>query len=186
MNVSPVACPRCKAPLPATLWNLTDYAGCPGCQTLLQMEVFPALFRRPEAGTSGELIVIEGESSCFYHPHKKAITVCVGCGRFLCGLCDCQVDGQHFCPACLETGRHKGKIQSLERHRVLFDTTALRLSVTPVLLTALAALFITVRHWKAPSSIIPRSKIRFILAIVFSVLQIAGWAWLIYYLIYLS
>jgi hypothetical protein len=36
-------------------------------------------------------------------------------------------------------------------------------------------LFVSIRYWKAPQGILRRTKIRFITAIVFSLLQIAGW-----------
>jgi hypothetical protein len=36
-------------------------------------------------------------------------------------------------------------------------------------------IYLTVRHWKSPSSIIARSKIRFILAFIIAGVQIAGW-----------
>lgn len=186
MNALPVACPRCQAALPGSLFNLPDYTGCPACGVRIQIEVFPALFRRVAPGSSGEPILVEGESSCFYHPQKKAAVVCAACGRFLCGLCDCDVGGQHLCPVCLEAGKTKGKIQSLENHRTLYDTTALRLSLVPLLLTTPVALYLAARYWNTPTSIIPRSKARFILAILFSLLQIAWGILLVYYLMYVA
>jgi hypothetical protein len=50
------------------------------------------------------------------------------------------------------------------------------LAVWPTLLTAPAALFMSIRYWKAPTSIIPRTKIRFMVAMFFAVTQIVGWA----------
>jgi hypothetical protein len=40
------------------------------------------------------------------------------------------------------------------------------------------SLFIAIRHWKTPLSIIPRTKIRFIIAMVLSGIQITGWVFL--------
>lgn len=164
------------------VFNQPEFAPCPACGVPLQIEVFPALFRKIAPGQSGEAIMIEGESSCFYHPQKKAVVPCDGCGRFLCALCDCALDDRHFCPACLETGRTKGKIKNLENQRTLYDSIALALAIFPMLIfyftiiTAPMTLFVVIRYWKAPSSILRRTKIRFLAAMVISLLQIGGWA----------
>jgi hypothetical protein len=178
----PIQCPKCRAWLLEGIFNQPDFAPCPACGAPLQIEVFPALFRKISVGQNGEAILVEGESSCFYHPQKKAVRPCDGCGRFLCALCDCELHGQHFCPACLEAGKSKGKIKSLDSQRTLYDSVALSLTIYPLLIfyfsiiTAPAALFIAIRYWKAPQSILHRTKIRFIAAIILSTLQIAAWA----------
>lgn len=162
--------------------NRTDLAPCPGCGAVMQVEVYPALFRRLTPGRDGEALVVESEASCFYHPQKKALLPCEGCGRFLCALCDCELHGQHFCPACLETGKKKGKIKRLENERTLYDNIALSLSLYPLLIfyltliTAPMALYLALRYWNAPRSIVHRTKLRFICAIVFASLELAGWA----------
>lgn len=131
----------------------------------------------------------EGEAACFYHPQKKAVLPCDACGRFVCSLCDCELNGQHFCPACLESGKTKGKIKSLENRRTLYDSLALSLSLLPLLIfyftiiTAPMSLFIAIRYWNAPRSLVHRTKIRFIFAVLFSILQIVGWAIGIYLLV---
>jgi hypothetical protein len=170
------------------VFNQPDFAPCPACGAPLQVEVFPALFRETGIGRNGETIMVESESSCFYHPQKKAVLPCDGCGRFLCALCDCPLDGRHFCPTCLETGKSKGKIQNLENQRTLYDAIALSLAIYPMIIfyftivTAPMAIFVAIRYWKSPQSILRRTKIRFIAAIVISLLQIAGWATLFIFL----
>lgn len=190
MSTPLVTCTKCTAPLPGDYFNQSGLIPCPGCGQQLQVEVFPALFQRFAPGRKGEAIIEEGESSCFYHPQKKAVLPCDSCGRFLCALCDCELDGQHICPACLETGKKKGKIQSLQNHRVLYDSAALGLAVMPVVIavfvyftfiTAPVALFIGIRHWNTPSSIVRRTKARYIAAIAIASLQIAGWIFVIGY-----
>ena len=176
-------CPKCKIPLRANVINRGEPAPCPGCASALQVEVFPALFRSIQTGRSGEAVVVETESSCFYHPQKKAVLHCEGCGRFLCALCDCELHGKHYCPQCLETGKKKGKIKSIENERTLYDSIALGLAVVPMLppiiyvtfLTAPIALYVAIRYWKAPRSIVHRTRVRLVLAIIFASLQIAGW-----------
>jgi hypothetical protein len=168
--------------------NQPDFAPCPACGVPLLTEVFPALFRKFSAGQSGQAILVEGESSCFFHPQKKAVLPCDSCGRFLCALCDCPLQGQHFCPACLEAGQTKGKIKSLENQRTLYDRIALTIAILPLiifyftLVTAPAALYIAIRYWNAPRSLLRRTRIRFIMAIVIALLEIGGWAILFIFL----
>ncbi len=177
-----VQCPRCQAWLGEGTFNQPDLQPCPACGVPLQVEIFPAVFRETTPGQSGEAILVEGESSCFYHPQKKAVQPCAGCGRFLCALCDCQLNDQHYCPACLETGKTKGKIKSLDQQRTLYDNIALILALLPLvtvyftLITAPAALYIAIRYWKSPLSIVRRSRIRFVIAILLALSQIIGWA----------
>src|SRR5438874_13754528 len=76
---------------------------------------------------------MEGEAGCFYHPQKRAIIPCAACGRFLCALCDVELNDEHLCPVCLETGRKKGKLTQLETKRTLYDSSALILSVLPII-----------------------------------------------------
>jgi hypothetical protein len=181
MSSFQLLCPKCKITLRENVINRGQLAPCPGCASPLQVEVFPALFRPIQTGQSGEAVLIETESSCFYHLQKKAVVHCEGCGRFLCALCDCVLHGQHFCPQCLETGKKKGKIRSIENERTLYDSIALGLAVVPLLLiyvtflTAPIALYVAIRYWKAPRSIVHRSRIRLVLAMIFASLQIIGW-----------
>jgi hypothetical protein len=177
---SVLQCPKCKTTLTETFVG-AEFARCVGCASPLQVEVFPAMFRRHTPGRDGEAVVLETEASCFYHPQKKAVLPCEGCGRFLCALCDCELHGQHFCPACLETGKKKGKIKRLENERVLYDDLALSLAVLPLLIfyftlvTAPIALYIAIRYWNSPRSIVRHTHWRFVVAIIFATLEMAGW-----------
>jgi hypothetical protein len=181
MNSALVHCPKCRWQLSESIFNRQDLLPCPSCQTPLEIEIFPAFFRRITPGQNAEALLVEGESSCFFHPEKKAVIPCVGCGRFLCALCDCELHGQHFCPACLEAGRTKGKIKSIENQRTLHDNIALALAFYPLIVwcmtifTAPAAVYLSIRHWNSPRSIVHRTKIRFVLAIIVAGLEIIGW-----------
>ena len=180
-----LACPKCRVRLTEDSFNLSDFTTCPGCGLPIKAEVFPAFFQPPAVGPSAENILVEGESSCFYHPQKKAVVPCESCGRFLCALCDVEMRGQHLCPACLETGKKKGKLEHLQDQRVLYDDIALALTTFPLLvwpftfITAPMALYMSVRYWSAPTSLIPRGKVRFVIAALLATLQILGWAALI-------
>ncbi len=184
MITAVVKCPKCQSPLEPGLFNTGVLQPCGSCQTPVQAEVFPALLRTIAPGAEGEQVMLEGEASCFYHPVKKALRPCDACGRFLCALCDCELHGQHYCPSCLEAGRKKGKIKNLENRRVLYDSLALRLALYPWLFiityifsifAAPAALFIAIRYWNAPRSLVHRTKTRLVFAIILSVVQIAFW-----------
>ncbi len=181
MNNALIQCPACRAWLTEGPFNQPDLVPCPACGVPLQTTVFPSFFLKTSAGPGGETALIEGESCCFFHPQKKAVLPCDGCGRFLCALCDCPLDGRHYCPTCLETGRTKGKIKTLENERTLYDGIALSLAILPMLIfyftvvTAPMALFVAIRYWNAPRSIVGRTRIRFVLAILLALMQIAGW-----------
>jgi hypothetical protein len=180
MNVL-LQCTKCRTPLPESLVNRPELEPCPACGVSLQVEVFPALFRRLTPGRDGEALLVDSEASCFYHPQKKAVVPCEGCGRFLCALCDCELRGQHFCPGCLESGKKKGRIKHLEDQRTRYDNIALSLTIYPLLIfyftiiTAPMALYVALRFWNAPRSIVHRTRLRLVLAVVFATLQIAGW-----------
>jgi hypothetical protein len=70
---------------------------------------------------------------------------------------------------------------------VLYDATALKLAFYPLLIfwftlvTAPIALYLAIRHWSSPTSIVGRTKTRFVLAITLSGLQILAWIFVIAY-----
>ncbi|HEX4999555.1 MAG TPA: hypothetical protein VFY29_15110 [Terriglobia bacterium] len=176
------ACPQCHRWLRPEILNVSGMAACASCGTPLQVEVFPALFRRSSPGQSGEAVLVEGESTCFFHPQKRAVLSCQSCGRFLCALCDCAISESHFCPLCLEQGKATGRIKALDDRRTLYDSIALSVAVLPVALfffatfvTAPIALFIAIRYWKAPLSLARRSRIRFVFAIAFASAELVAW-----------
>jgi hypothetical protein len=142
-------------------------------------------------GQNAEPLVIEDEASCFFHPQKRAAVPCYACGRFLCTLCDCQLNDHHYCPACLQTGKQKGRIKNLDNQRTLFDSISLGLAVLPAVLvftlyftiiTAPLALYVAIRYWRAPMSIVRQSRFRFVIAIVLSTAQICGWGVALYFI----
>ena len=187
MNNPSVDCPKCGIPIEWQSFSTSEMTGCPACDTKLHVDIFPAFFGQPSAGTP-DSPVLEDESGCYFHPQKKAVLPCSMCGRFICSLCDVGLGGQHVCPSCFEAGYNKRKIAGLESHRILYDDIAVALSTIPLIffwptiITAPACIYISLRHWKSPASIIPRTKFRFIIAILISLLQITGWALLISYL----
>jgi hypothetical protein len=190
MKVRPLTCTRCKATLLGPeLFNTQDPVNCPACGVLLFLQLFPAFFREPKTSSAGEKVLIEGESTCFYHPEKKAVLPCDSCGRFLCALCELDINGRHICPGCLERGVEKGKLSELESGRTRYDQLALWMALLPLLvwpvtiLTAPAAIYFALRHWNSPTHYIHPSRVKLVLALLLAALQVAGWG-LIFYMVW--
>ena len=181
-----IDCVNCTKPLSRHLLNTGRLSMCPSCQSLLRIDAFPALFRRLTGGGSGQQLQSDSEAGCFYHAAKAAVVPCDACGRFLCGLCDIEYNGRHLCPACFEKGKISGRIKTLTDQRICYDSIALTVALAPMLLiwptivTAPIAWYLVVRHWNAPLSIIPRSKIRFVSAAFIATVQLMVWGYVIF------
>lgn len=141
---------------------------------------FPALLRHAAAPSRGrgQIPAADDEASCFYHPRKQAAVPCDGCGRFLCSLCDVQMGGRHLCPQCIELAASgRAGINSFDNRRVLYDRLALLLAVVPAVVTPLVSLYLAARYWTAPLSVVHRTRLRWYLALIFSVVQLTFWCW---------
>lgn len=187
---APVLCTDCSTVIPAALFNAPNFTACPSCNAALLVRAFPALWRAKPRGNTGERITDAGQAACFYHPNKTAHVPCEACGRFICALCDVELHGQHLCPSCVESGRRKGVLTTLENGRWLWDDIALWTAILPTLLcfwltvfTSPLAIFLAVFGWRKPRSLVPRmSKFRFLFAIFFSCATLGGIGLLIYLL----
>lgn len=186
MAADAIACAACSLPVPADAWNREEGVRCRGCGHNVRAFVFPAI-ERAETGTAPEALHGETEASCFYHPQSRAAIVCDDCGRFLCSLCELDVEGGHICPRCFEN-----KIETVETRRTMYDTVALLISTLPGLLfwPALVgapwALFIVFRRWNSRGSVVPRTRIRFILAALFALAEIGFIIFAIYMILQVS
>src|SRR5262249_33211796 len=133
-----------------------------------------------------ELVEAETEASCFYHPVSRAAVHCDECGRFLCRLCEIEIDARRLCPRCFESGVSTNKLESMVTSRTMYDTIALALATVPAMLIwpaivgAPFALFVAIRRWRAPGSIVPRTKVRFILAILLALAELGFVGFLIF------
>lgn len=172
-------CPKCGTPAPVGALTLGQFQPCAGCGGGVWAEVFPALNRPMQRGTAGETVLLEGEAVCFYHEGKKAAEVCHACGRFLCGLCDCPLNGKHYCPGCLNTGQKKGKIRDLENTRVLYGRQAFVMSLVPLYLTGIGAVYLALRYRKAPDSLVTPRPWQMPVALVLGLIQSLGFTILI-------
>ena len=175
-----VHCSKCQTPLEDDSFAGGQFVSCAGCGALLQADIFPANAAPSDCALTPEEKQ-EGEASCFFHPSKRAQTTCSSCGRFICALCDMELEGRSICPVCLESGAKKKKFADLENERTLYDHIALSVAalpmifVWPTIVTAPAALFLVFRYWKAPCSIVEKKRWRFVAAFAFAALQIVGW-----------
>lgn len=176
-----IPCSQCHTTLTADAINTTALANCSHCGARQQVDVYPALVNGLATGQTGERLLNQKEASCFYHPEKRAHLPCSACGRFMCALCDIELEGKHICPICLENGKTSEKMTRLVDRRVSYDRIALMVALLPILtiwftiITAPIALFLSIRYWNAPLSIVSRTRIRFILAIIAAVIQIVLW-----------
>jgi hypothetical protein len=176
-------CLACGAPLPVEAVSALALAPCAACGVAQRWELFPAFSAPVETSRVAEAIAAPGEeAACAFHPKKRAVAACGRCGLFVCALCELPVGEERICPTCLEKGHAQGKLAALETHRFLYDRLALMLVTYPLLLfyvtalTAPIALFVAIRFWKAPTSLVRPGKTRMVVAIVVAVLELAGWA----------
>ena len=177
-------CPRCQTVL--TPLHTAELLPCPACRVPVHVLVFPAWFKMLAPGRPAEQIIAEGESSCFYHQGKQAVVPCDACGRFLCALCDCEIQGQHFCPGCVNAAPTKDRRSQFERGRTNHDSVALSLALISIfvgpfaLVLGPAAIFWALWFWRRPPSVLPRTKVRSVAAILISLATTAGWGFWAY------
>jgi hypothetical protein len=168
-----------------------EFRPCHFCGSDTEAVVFPAMFVPPSVPTAAEMAAGVGDATCFYHSTKRAVVPCSQCGRFLCALCSVQLSGAAWCPECIEAGRTRKRVVNLENQRTLYDSIALALAtfpalfISPPIVTAPAALFLSIFCWKRPTSIVRRHpKVRLIIAIILALIQIAFWITMGIFMIY--
>jgi hypothetical protein len=184
-------CPKCKRAFEVDSGEAEEFSSkCPGCDADLQTFLFPAFTRRRELGATATAIMDATDASCFYHPQKQAAQVCDGCGRMICQLCSIGLSSQHLCPACISSGRKKGKLTNLENNRTRWDSIALSLAIFGVFLSVAAiflspaAIYIAIKHWNDVGSVVTgSSKGKFIVAIVIATLTLICYAGIVAVLI---
>lgn len=166
--VGQVQCPQCGMGLmlgPEAQGAQTFVsASCPRCRAGLLTQIFPVIHRQERTGTPGQA-ALEGESTCFFHPAKRAAGVCDRCGRYLCSLCDLPVGSRHVCPKCLASGIEKeGAMPELLSKRLSWGRLSLFFGLLPALfspvafvvffVTGPAAVFCAIYGWRKPGSLV--------------------------------
>lgn len=181
MTVAPaLSCPLCKRPLGPELWKGEHEGYCFFCHAQFEFLRFPAL-EATATTVAPQAAVIEADSVCFFHAENRAEAVCDSCGRLLCLVCAVPLAGQKLCPACIASG-HTANSAAFVRDRVLWDGIAVVLAIVPLIVwpftvvTAPVALGMVFYGWKKPCSLVRGpSRWRFILAALFSVVEIGVW-----------
>lgn len=158
---------------------------CPRCGSALLARAYPATLRKLSGGSAGEILTDAELSSCFFHPNKKAEVSCAQCGRFLCALCDLELEGKHLCPTCLESGMKQQSLATFKTAVTRWDNIALMLATVPwailvgyifTLFTAPAALFICIWKWNSPRDrLVGRGRARLVFALILALIQVAVW-----------
>jgi hypothetical protein len=183
---APIQCGNCTTEVPPGYFNVDHLTPCPKCSCDMQVFVFPALFRL--AAAVGPSSADATDATCFYHPDNRAAAPCASCGRFLCTVCETELGSEILCPKCIHAGVTSRKLVRLENRRILYDNVAFAVAtgpfllIWPTLITAPMAIFLSIRYWNTPSSIVKRTKVRFILAILIALLEIAMWGFVAYVL----
>ena len=184
----PTPCNLCYVLDP--VWEDSDTAVCSKCGAPTSVRVFPAMFQ-PRVATT-QVSAEEGDAACYDHPNKRAVAHCGQCGRFVCALCSVDFRGEVWCPQCMAAGVEKKRTVELEQSRTLYDSLALAIVLTPLLIwpltifSAPAALFVAIRYWNRPLSLVRRSRWRAILAILIALAQIIAWTWFFVYIVMLQ
>lgn len=177
MSEQIVRCPKCQAPVSPASYDRPGMVRCFACQAQMAVKTYPALTTVPVAGARGEAVIADDQASCFYHAGKKAAVPCDQCGRFLCSLCDIPVGGRHLCPACIQGGP-QAQSSEFDASRPLRDSLALSMAWWPLMVTPLVSLYMAIRYWSTPGSLVRTVPWRWVAAVIISLGQLCFWFWI--------
>ncbi|MEY4485323.1 MAG: hypothetical protein RL693_2775 [Verrucomicrobiota bacterium] len=205
-----VKCTSCGGGIPESLFRQSDRVSCPGCKKTIRARLLPALYKSAEARPPAlpQTPPAPGEATCFYNPARRATTCCEHCGVYISDAWAARWGKQTVCLKCLEELQAKNGDTRFESKRILWDNIALAFSLGPwfaagvllmtlvlypfaimiiflTVLTAPAAIFVALRYWNSPRSLVPRGRGRLVWATLLGVLQLAAWALLVVGIIYM-
>ena len=176
---APLTCPKCRSDLGEETAQPGVTMSCPSCSRPVETLVFPAYHRPASVANPVEAVVAEEDAGCFYHPQSRARQVCDICGRFLCGLCDVELQERHVCPGCVGSKRGKSHISHLDGDRLLYGGMALLIAVVPAVvlwpvtvITGPLAVFVAIYGWNKPQSLTGARRFSFVLAIIIGLAEI--------------
>ncbi len=181
-------CPKCNFFFtPDEVGN--DSQRCPSCNSELDAIAFPAM-NRQEQIVKGN-IAGEYDARCAFHSDNQADIVCARCGRLICSLCSIPYGKQTLCPQCLNKKAGSSKSKAGDGH-IAWDSLALQLVGHPLILfiwwatlpMALTSFVVSIIFYNKPPKYVHRGKWRYNLAIIMSLLWIAGWTLMIIFTIY--
>lgn len=149
------------------------------------VQLWPAAHRKRELSTTATAR-LDDEAACYHHPHRRAQAVCVDCGILICDWCNAD-HREGVCLNCFAKRQENDKPEHAAQSastRVLYDSVALGLAFIPIIIlwpisviTAPLAIFYALYHWKKhpTSRIVPRSRWRYIVALIFAIPQTLAW-----------
>ncbi len=118
------ACPRCGVPI--ALEKVTPGEDiCTVCRGMFSTAVFhpqKRVTRVEQIGAGGP----ESASACANHPRNAAVTSCERCGLFICALCELDLFGAKYCPACFDRMTKDGG----EVHKTIRNWRGLALGIS--------------------------------------------------------
>lgn len=195
-----VRCSSCGYGIADALFLRTGFTTCPTCGKDVQATLLPALYKASafQPPSLPEDPPGPGEAVCFYNPNRRATKVCDHCGVFVSDAWAAKWGSQTVCLKCIEDLRSKHKDTRFEAKRTLWDNIALFLATGPwvlallfvatiilysfsffcvllTVITAPASIFIALRYWNAPRSLVPRGHGRLVWALAVSLLQLCLW-----------
>jgi hypothetical protein len=167
----PLECGWCGERRQVDISDASLQVACPACESPTQVRLFPA-FRRRIAVEQGEAVRSEEESSCYFHPEKRAASPCSACGRYLCALCAVELEGQPICANCMDQHLKPDQAGGL-----YYDSLALLVALVGALIfyliifTGPTVLYLSIRYWRTPQSVAPRNRWRFVVASLIVVVE---------------
>ena len=125
--------------------------------------------------------MVEGESSCFYHPQKKAVCPARDAAAFYARCAIANYTASITVPRAWRRAAARAKSRTSKTSACATTASRSSLAVLPMLvfyftiITAPDSLFVALRYWNAPLSIVRRTRIRYVLALILATLQFVGW-----------
>lgn len=170
----------CSLPLTVPVRGIEHPVFCSGCRREVTAVVWPAL-DRAVVRTPLPQAMAAGEAACFSCSDTAATGVCEGCGCYTCTACEAAWFGESLCLTCLHARRELMAAPKFRHRTLLHDNVALMLLLLPIIgipfyglffavLASPVALFLVLRHRKAPRGLPPRGPFRLILAGTLAVL----------------
>jgi hypothetical protein len=168
-----VNCPACGSEL-----ELHDIEGgrserCLKCEREIYGMILPRAVAEPARPATPQIAGSQ-EATCFFHDDKAAERSCDVCGRFVCALCDLELEARHLCPNCFNQQMAAGKLETMKTREVLHDSLALGIAFLSwlfwmfgfVIVAIPAIIYLMVRYWSEPrNSPVPRWPWRYIAAL---------------------
>lgn len=150
------------------------------------IRLFPAVIRK-QAVFEADVVLEGGQSTCFFHTKLPATALCDVSGRMICDLCKTDYQGKTVSFEALQSLLGKGGSVEKDRVRTKWDDIALALVLLPLVIwpllfiTAPFVLGICLVQWrKGPTSILRRSRWRYLVAALLAILELVGLGFFIY------